>query len=49
MEGVLEVLQEDGRYRDGATRVALVALPELPGGRDTLTRPYRAELALLFC
>jgi thioredoxin-like negative regulator of GroEL len=44
MDGLLEVLQEDGRYRDGAARIAPAALLELPGERDPLTRPYRTGL-----
>jgi hypothetical protein len=38
MDGVLEVLQEELRFRDGAARRVPGDLPELPGESDPLTR-----------
>jgi putative thioredoxin len=45
MDGLLDILREDRHFRDGAARKVLVALLELLGESDPLTRQYRAELA----
>jgi thioredoxin-like negative regulator of GroEL len=45
MEGVLEILREEGPYRDGEARKAPAALLELPGESDPFTRQYRTGLA----
>ena len=44
MDGLLDVLREDKRFRNGEARLVLVALFELLG-ENTLTRQYRQELA----
>ena len=44
MDGLLDVLRQDKRYRNGEARLVLVALFELLG-ENTLTRQYRQELA----
>lgn len=45
MDGLLEVLRQDKRYRDGEPRKVLLAIFELLGEDDSLTRTYRNELA----
>lgn len=45
MDGLLDILREDKRYREGAARKALVALLDLLGENSELARQYRAELA----
>ena len=45
MDGVLDVLRQDKRYRDGEARRVMVGLLELMGEEDPLTRQYRNELA----
>lgn len=45
MDGLLEVLRQEKRYRDGEPRKALLAIFELLGEDDPLTRSYRNELA----
>jgi putative thioredoxin len=47
MDGLLDVLRENKRYADGRARLILVALFELFGENDPVTRQYRAELASL--
>lgn len=45
MDGLLDVLRENKNYRQGAARKALVAIFEVLGENNPLTRQYRAELA----
>ncbi len=45
MDGLLGVLREDKRYRDGLPKDALLGLFALLGDDDPLTREYRDELA----
>jgi len=45
MDGILDVLRQDKRFRKGEPRQALVALFELLGDDEPITRDYRNELA----
>jgi putative thioredoxin len=45
MDGLLDILREDKNYRDGEPKGLLLALFELLGEGDPLTRSYRNELA----
>jgi putative thioredoxin len=45
MDGMLDVLRQDKRFRKGEPRQTLVALFELLGDDDPITREYRSELA----
>jgi putative thioredoxin len=45
MDGLLDVLRQDKRYRKGQPRLVLLALFELLGDDDPATRSYRGELA----
>lgn len=45
MDGLLDILRENKHYADGRARMILVALFELLGESDPVTRQYRAELA----
>ncbi len=45
MDGLLEVLRHDKKYRDGEPKDILLAIFELLGEEDPLTRQYRNELA----
>jgi putative thioredoxin len=45
MDGLLDVLRQDKRFRKGEPRQALVALFELLGDDDPITHEYRNELA----
>jgi putative thioredoxin len=45
MDGLLDILREDKRYRDGLARQAMVALLDLLGDENPITRQYRNELA----
>jgi putative thioredoxin len=45
MDGLLDILREDKRYRDGRARLVLVALLELLGEENPDARQYRTELA----
>jgi putative thioredoxin len=45
MDGLLDILRENKHYADGQARLILVALFELLGEDNPLTRQYRAELA----
>jgi putative thioredoxin len=47
MDGLLEVLRQDKRYRKGEPKDVLLALFELLGEGDPLTQTYRRELATL--
>lgn len=45
MDGLLDVLRQDKRFRGGEVRQVLLALFELLGDSSPLTRQYRQELA----
>lgn len=45
MDGLLDILRENKRYRDGMARKMMVALLELLGEANPLTHQYRNELA----
>jgi putative thioredoxin len=45
MDGLLDILRENKRYRDGQARLIMVALLELLGEGSPIARQYRAELA----
>lgn len=45
MDGLLDVLRQDKRYRKGEPRQVMVAVFELLGDDDRSTRDYRSELA----
>ena len=45
MDGLLDILREDKRYRNGLARQAMVALLDLLGDENPITRQYRNELA----
>lgn len=45
MDGLLDILRENKRYRDGQARTIMVALLELLGDANPITRQYRSELA----
>lgn len=45
MDGILDVLRQDKRYRGGEARQVMVALLELMGEDDPQTRQYRNEFA----
>ena len=45
MDGLLDILRENKHYADGRARLTLVALLELFGENNPVTRQYRAELA----
>jgi putative thioredoxin len=47
MDGLLDILREDKRYRDGLARQAMVGLLELLGEANPITRQYRNELAMV--
>jgi putative thioredoxin len=46
MDGLLEVLRQDKKYRNGEVRQVLLALLDIQG-ETPLTRQYRNELALI--
>jgi putative thioredoxin len=45
LDGLLDILRQEKGYRQGRARQVAVALLELLGEENPLTRPYRAELA----
>jgi putative thioredoxin len=45
IDGLLDILRENKNYRNGLPRQLVVALLELMGENDPLTRQYRQELA----
>lgn len=47
MDGLLDILRENKRYRDGQARLVMVALLELLGEKSPVARQYRGELALV--
>ena len=47
MDGLLDILRQDKTFRDGEARLALLAIFELLGEHNPLTRQYRQELATI--
>jgi putative thioredoxin len=47
MDGLLDILRQDKRYRDDGVRKVLLGLFEVLGPKNYLTRQYRNELALV--
>ena len=47
MDGLLDILRQDKHYRDGRARKLILAIFELLGEEDSITRQYRSELALV--
>lgn len=45
LDGLLDILRQDKRFRNGEPRQVIVALLELLGEANPLTRQYRSELA----
>jgi putative thioredoxin len=45
LDGLMELLRQDRNYRSGKARQIVIALLDLLGDDDPLTRQYRAELA----
>lgn len=49
LDGLLDILRQNKRYRNGQVRMAILGLLELLGEEDPLSQEYRAELtAILF-
>ncbi len=47
MDGLLDILRENKRYRDGLARKVMLGLLETLGEGSPVTRSYRSELALV--
>lgn len=47
MDGMLDILRQNKRYRNDEVRKALLALFEVLGSDSPITRQYRSELALI--
>jgi putative thioredoxin len=47
MDGLLDILREDKRYRGGLARQAMLALLDLLGEANPISRQYRNELAMV--
>ena len=47
MDGLLDILREDKRYRDGLARRVMVGILELLGENNPTAKQYRNELALV--
>ena len=47
IDGILDVLRQDKRYRDGELRKVILALFEVMGANSQLTGQYRRELAVI--
>ncbi len=45
MDGLLDILREDKHYRDGEAQRVMVAILELLGDNNQISRQYRGELA----
>ncbi len=45
MDGLLDILRENKRYRDGKARQVMLGLLEILGGDSDIARQYRQELA----
>jgi putative thioredoxin len=47
LDGLIDVLRQDKKYRDGEARNVILAIFELLGDGDDLTQSYRRELAMV--
>jgi putative thioredoxin len=47
IDGLLDVLRQDKKYRNGEARNIILAIFELLGDGDDLTQVYRRELAMV--
>ncbi len=47
LDGLLDILRENKRYRDGLARQTILALLEMLGESNPVTRQYRNELAMV--
>jgi len=47
MDGLLDILRQDKRYRDDGVRKVILGIFEILGPENSLTRQYRNELALV--
>lgn len=47
LDGLLDILRENRRYRDGLARQVILALLEMLGEANPVTRQYRNELAMI--
>jgi len=47
LDGLLDILRENKRYRDGLARQIILALLEMMGASNPITRQYRNELAMV--
>jgi putative thioredoxin len=47
MDGLLDILRQDKKFRDNEARLALLGIFELLGENNPLTRQYRQELATI--
>jgi putative thioredoxin len=47
LDGLLDILRQEKRYRDGIAHKVVLSLLELLGEEDPLTRNYRTELATI--
>jgi putative thioredoxin len=47
MDGLLEIIRQDKRYRDDGVRKVMLGIFEVLGANNSLTRQYRNELALV--
>jgi len=47
LDGLLDILRQDKRYRNGAAKQLVLGLLELLGPDDAQTRAYRSELAMI--
>jgi putative thioredoxin len=47
MDGLLDILREDKKYRNDEARQVFVGLLELLGESNPLTKQYRQELSLV--
>jgi putative thioredoxin len=45
MDGLLDILREDKRYRDGKARLVMLGLLETLGSESVVAQEYRKELA----
>ena len=45
LDGMLDILREDKKFKDGLAKQIILAILELMGDEDPQTREYRAELA----
>jgi putative thioredoxin len=44
LDGMLDILREDKRYRNGLVKQVILGILEIMGNEDPQTRDYRAEL-----